>query len=72
MENQKQIDDIIAMLDKFVSNGGGHMNISMDESEDQNNVSVTTYKSNDCTGKNMACAVPTLQNNLDASPNENQ
>lgn len=59
MDNDKRIDDIIAMLDGFTSKNGGHMNIEVN-SNDINSKKVNTANSSDrCTG-NMACKVPTL------------
>ena len=37
--DEKKIDDIVAMLDAFMSGGGGHMNIRSDE---DGNVSADT------------------------------
>lgn len=67
---EKQIDDIVAMLDSFVSGNGGHMNITVDEdgriSADQTiSKTVTTMNSLDCAAGNLACSVPTLFEGLD-------
>lgn len=69
--DEKKIDDIVAMLDAFVSGGGGHMNIRSDE---DGNVSadsttaktVTTMNSLDCAAGNLACSVPTLFEGMDS------
>lgn len=68
--DEKKIDDIVAMLDAFVSGGGGHMNIRADK---DGNVSadtttaktVTTMNSLDCAAGNLACNIPTLFEGLD-------
>ena len=68
--DEKKIDDIVAMLDAFVSGGGGHMNIRADK---EGNVStdgataktVTTMNSLDCAAGNLACRVPTLFEGMD-------
>ena len=58
MESDKRIDDIIAMLDGFTSNNGGHINIEVN-GEDMNK-KIDTANSLDCCAGNMACRVPTL------------
>lgn len=64
MNENKQIDDFVNMLDNFMDNGGGHMNVAV---SDKNIVSPTiqTMKSSDCSGPNMACKVPTLHVGID-------
>ena len=68
--NEKQIDDIVAMLDSFVAGNGGHMNITVDEdgrisAEQTISKTVTTMNSLDCAAGNLACSVPTLFEGLD-------
>lgn len=73
--DEKKIDDIVAMLDAFVSGGGGHMNIRADK---DGNVSadattaktVTTMNSLDCAAGNLACNIPTLFEGLDCDCDE--
>lgn len=68
--DEKQIDDIVAMLDAFMSGNGGHMNIRVDE---EGNVgvdttmakTVTTMKSLDCAAGDLACSIPTLFEGMD-------
>jgi hypothetical protein len=62
MDNNK-IDDIVDMLDNFMANGGGHMNV--DVSPEGNAKSVQTAISSDCNCKDMACAVPTMHQGID-------
>lgn len=69
MEENKQVDDLVSMLDSFMENGGGHMNVDVDAAAD------TTVKTSQCsecsTGKfATACAVPTLMEGLDAEQSE--
>lgn len=64
MDEKKKIDDIVAMLDNFVTNGGGHMNLQIDDNESED-VIIETYKSTDCSTGNMACKVPTLHKGID-------
>ncbi|MDE6357452.1 MAG: hypothetical protein K2L15_02555 [Eubacteriales bacterium] len=60
MENDsKTIDDIIAMLDGFTSSNGGHMNVTVNDSNVEEK-KVEKANSLDCSSGNMACKVPTL------------
>ena len=54
------------MLDQFVEGGGGHMNITVEDSNfmaadriDKKSISA------DCRGGNVACQVPTLHKGFD-------
>lgn len=66
MDNNKQVDDIVSMIDQFMSGDGGHMNIAVDNNGspviDKN---IQTSRSLDCCGSQMACQVPTLHEGLD-------
>lgn len=66
MTDNKKVDDLVALLDQFMTGGGGHMNVFVEENSA--NVSeqpeVTTRKSNECT-PNMACSIPTLLQGMD-------
>ncbi len=59
-------DDIVAMLDNFMANGGGHMNVDVNALSKDLKKEVQETKSNECNSKNMACRVPTLHTGLDA------
>ena len=59
MKNDNRIDDIVSMLDNFVSQNGGHMNINVN-SNDINSKKIDTANSLDCSSSNMACNVPTF------------
>ncbi|WP_077613194.1 hypothetical protein [Clostridium sp. Marseille-P2415] len=68
---EKQIDDIVSMLDQFMAGNGGHMNISVSEDGTVNAdktmaKSVTTMKSMDCAAGDLACRIPTLFEGMDA------
>lgn len=69
MEDSKKIDDLVSMLDSFMENGGGHMNVDADELQ---NTTVATSQCNECsTGKfATACAVPTMMEGLDTEDAE--
>ena len=66
MDNEKQIDDLVSLLDGFMNNGGGHMNIDADNTKEAE-VQVKTSQCNECsTGKwATACAVPTFMGEPD-------
>lgn len=64
MDKNKQIEDIIAMLDNCVQDGVGHINLQVN-SDSPEDLTVETYKSNDCSLGNQACAVPTMQKSID-------
>jgi hypothetical protein len=66
----KQIDDIVSMLDEFMGGNGGHMNIRVAENGTINAdktlaKTINTTSSSDCAEGDMACKVPTLFFGLD-------
>jgi hypothetical protein len=66
----KQIDDIVSMLDEFMGGNGGHMNIRVAENGTINAdktlaKTMNTTSSSDCAEGDMACKVPTLFSGLD-------
>ena len=68
--NEKQIDDIVSMLDSFMANNGGHMNIRVTEDGTVNThktmaKTITTANSLDCAEGDTACRVPTLFEGMD-------
>ncbi len=65
--SQDKIDDIVAMIDSFMSNDGGHLNVSVDETGDVNtdNVHIDKTASLDCAKGDLACQVPTLFEGMD-------
>lgn len=72
MDKQKQIDDLVNMIDSFMSNNGGHMNVTVDkdgnisaDKDEVDSISVKTMKSLDCAAGDLACNVPTLFEGLD-------
>ena len=73
MEN-KSVDELIAMIDSFMAEGGGHMNVRVEEDgnvrTDTASVKITTMNSLDCAGGNMACKVPTLFEGMDREYDE--
>lgn len=73
----KRIDDLVAMIDGFMSTGGGHMDVITNENGDIHTKTtvaetITITPSLECTpGHNMACGVPTLFEGLDGEQEEN-
>ncbi|MGN0481726.1 MAG: hypothetical protein ACI4EV_09150 [Lachnospiraceae bacterium] len=66
MNNESKVDDIVSMIDAFMNNEGGHMNIAVsDNGSPVIDKNVQTTKSLDCCGSQMACQVPTLHEGLD-------
>lgn len=63
MCDKAKIDELIKMMDDFVDNGGGHLEINVEGSVDV--VETKTYKSNDCALGDKACQVPTLHKDID-------
>ncbi len=68
MEDQK-IDDLVAMIDQFMSNNGGHMNVTAEDNGniqmDTASVKISTMHSLDCAAGDLACKVPTLFEGMD-------
>lgn len=72
LSKEKQIDDLVNMIDSFMSNNGGHMNVTVDDngnivtdSDELDEVSVKTMNSLDCASGDLACNVPTLFEGMD-------
>lgn len=70
MEDQRTLD-LVAMIDEFMSTGGGHMEVTTKENGEihtraTSSKTVTVTPSLECVpGQNMACGVPTLFEGLD-------
>lgn len=72
MNKEKQIDDLVNIIDSFMSNNGGHMNVTVDKTgnvvtgtEEVDELSVRTMRSLDCAKGDLACNVPTLFDGMD-------
>ncbi len=70
--DDKKIDELVKMIDSFMANNGGHMNITVSSEGDINTdgetldeLSVTTMRSLDCAAGDLACNVPTLMEGMD-------
>lgn len=72
-DKNAKIDDIVAMLDQFMSNNGGHMNIQVnDKGEITAEKTVQTTNSLECAEGDLACKVPTLFDGLDIQDDDNE
>ncbi|HKM22768.1 MAG TPA: hypothetical protein VJZ01_12100 [Lachnospiraceae bacterium] len=65
MDNEKMIDDIVAMLDNSVGNGVGHVNLEVESTNEEAVRNVETMGCTDCSRTPLACSVPTLHQGLD-------
>ena len=64
MADDKQIEDLIKMLDEGMSKGVGHVNVDTDTKSSKDK-SVQTMGCTDCSRTQLACSVPTLHQGLD-------
>ena len=65
-----KIDDIVSMIDRFMSNNGGHMNIQVDndgeiQTEETFSKTIIQTNSSDCASGDTACKIPNLFEGLD-------
>ncbi len=67
MDKDKQADDIVSMIDSFMSGGGGHMNVTVSNNGEVSlEKSVKVTNSLECAKGDMACSLPTLFEGLDS------
>lgn len=59
MASEKQVNDLVAMIDQFVISGGGHMNVVVQDEDHMDIVEKQTSNSN-CNQTNSACQMPTF------------
>lgn len=65
MADTNKVDDLVALLDQFMTGGGGHLNVRTESGASADDTpAVSTSRSNDCQ-PNMACSVPTLHQGID-------
>ena len=66
MDNEKNIDDIVSMIDQFMDGNGGHLNVSVADAN-RTDLQKTTQTTNtlECASGNLACNIPTLHLGLD-------
>lgn len=57
-EAKQQEDDVVAMIERLMASGTGHLTVTPEELE-KGGLKVETYRSMDCGKGNMACCQPT-------------
>ncbi len=65
-----RVDDIVAMLDQFIIDGGGHMNIQVEE--DGCIKQEVRTNSTECAFGDLACKIPNLEDGVIETENEAQ
>ncbi|MBO5088673.1 MAG: hypothetical protein J6C01_08360 [Lachnospiraceae bacterium] len=71
MKDMNQIDDIVAMLDRMMGDGQGHVNVSVDEAIAAGDKTTATMGCTDCAKGDLACSVPTLMEGMDEELKKN-
>ena len=64
MDQNKMIEDLVAMLDSGMSKGVGHINADVRD-DIEGTKEVQTMGCSDCSRTPLACSVPTLHQGLD-------
>ena len=64
MDENKMIDDLVAMLDASMTKGVGHINADVDVNM-EGAKRVETLGCSDCSRTPLACSVPTLEQGFD-------
>ncbi len=71
---EKEVDDIVSMLDGFMEQGGGRMNIDATSVSPDTESTIENQQYFGCSvvkGRKMACQVPTLLEGLDFDDEKN-
>ncbi len=59
--NEKKVEELIKMLDQFVEEGGGHMNVEFNDDNEEFNIDkIEVKKGLDTCGVQSACQIPTF------------
>lgn len=69
-QKEQNVDDIVAMLDGFMSTGGGHVNLDVNDPNAKTR-DVKTYGCSTCGSKLMPCEAPTLMQGMDNDEDNN-
>jgi len=64
MCDKSKIDELVNMMDNLMSDGGGHVEVKVNDNTLET-VTTTTYKSTDCACGDKACQIPTLHKGID-------
>ena len=64
MKSEQNVNELVEMLDRLMSEGSGHVNVI---SEDGGEMTVQTCRSSECGkgGQTPACCQPTLHKGID-------
>lgn len=60
MASQKEIDELVKMLDGRMSDGSGHINIKVNDAANIEMEEVTVVSKMDCDSGDTACKIPNL------------
>lgn len=60
MATQKEIDELVKMLDGHISSGSGHINVKVNDAHDIEMEDVTVVSKMDCDSGDTACKIPNL------------
>lgn len=60
MTEEEKIDQLVSMLDNFMIEGGGHMNVETKDSSSTSTPNIEVSPSNECVG-NKPCAIPNMK-----------
>ncbi len=63
LQEDPKVQELVAMLDQLMSQGGGHVDVRVEDRDAR--MTVKTTRSTDCAMGNLACCVPTLHQGLD-------
>lgn len=70
MNNNDEARKLAEMLDKLCESGSAHINVSVDKTDGENDITEKTVNSTECCAGNMACNVPTLHKGIDDDEEE--
>ena len=62
-ETERRVDALVEAIDRFMADGGGHMNIRAEADGDE--FSIKTTNTSVCSFGATACQTPTLHEGLD-------
>ena len=68
MNKDKKVQDLVAMLDQLMSQGGGHVEVKVEDADAP--ITVETTRNTDCSLGNKACNIPTLHQGIDDEKEE--
>lgn len=62
-DDESRINELIDMIDRLMAEGGGHVNVTSEGviAENDDTISVQTFRSNDCGTNKGACCEPNAE-----------